>query len=279
MWVHCQRRDLCAFFYWWPHLPAEYDRDVFRCFWSWHHEDRPHRIWFQPRPEDIGSRRSEIQKVHWHRGCCSRVHSHGFMRCLHRHSRVNCHLLCTSLEQAICETLGQGRNYWRLACPRSSNHAISKWIATYCQHIGEQDEGKCGSQYYSCTSKRLGLFVRQSSSRDAWGAHETFGRAWRINVGKSSWRLIPSRLCSGSVEQKKFKECEPDRVGNQHWLKALIKGKLRQFSSRSSDVFYHVNMGPDATINLIPKGSTSALTTPSASSSSSGPPAKKNRVG
>ena len=79
------------------------------------------------------------------------------------------------------------------------------------------------------------------------------------------------------MNKDRFKQCEPDRVGNQHWLKALLKGRLRQFSGRSSEIFYHICMCPDASIKLIPK--TGAPSHESASSSSAGPSSKKMRFG
>ena len=80
------------------------------------------------------------------------------------------------------------------------------------------------------------------------------------------------------MNKDRFKQCSHDRVGNQHWLKALLKGKLRQFSAKTASVAYHINMGPDAMIRLMEKPTVAKATGQPSSSSSSGPPAKKNRT-
>ena len=78
--------------------------------------------------------------------------------------------------------------------------------------------------------------------------------------------------------KKRFKECEADRVGNQHWLKALLKGKLRQWSGKSDTANDHVIMGPDATIMLVAKRMNEEPTWGGASSSSHNPATKKRRT-
>ena len=80
------------------------------------------------------------------------------------------------------------------------------------------------------------------------------------------------------MNKDRFKKCSPDRVGNQHWLKALLKGKLRQFSGRMAGIRCHVIMGPDATVRLLQKPSSAKASGEAASSSSSGPASKKMRI-
>ena len=80
------------------------------------------------------------------------------------------------------------------------------------------------------------------------------------------------------MNKKRFRDCSHDRVGNHHWLKALLKGKLRQFSGKTASVEHHINMGPDQMIRLMPKTTVPQAKAMPSSSSSSGPPAKKSRT-
>ena len=79
------------------------------------------------------------------------------------------------------------------------------------------------------------------------------------------------------MNKERFKQCDADKVGNQHWLKALLKGKLRQWSAKSDEATDHVIMGPDATIMLVGKYSHSGSKRGGASSSSDNP-GEKNRT-
>ena len=66
--------------------------------------------------------------------------------------------------------------------------------------------------------------------------------------------LKESRVARKNKE--KYLECRHEGPFNQHWLKALLKGRLLQFSSTRSDIEYNIHMDESHMVSLKRKGST-----------------------
>ena len=86
-------------------------------------------------------------------------------------------------------------------------------------------------------------------------------------LGSKLGSLFLDHCRVAKLNKDRFQQIKVTKAHSQHWLKSLLKGKLRQWSAKNPQVGHHIDMDEDGLVTLRMKP-TSSLHLPSSSSSS-----------
>lgn len=96
--------------------------------------------------------------------------------------------------------------------------------------------------------------------------------------GARAGEIFLQRCKVASLNRKKFNEQAVTRAHNQHWFKALLKGRMKDYCSKTESIEFFIHMDDSHVLRLVPKGNSEEMgNDPSSSSAGESPMSKKRR--